>query len=159
MTNPKTAELPFAKQARPDAAFLNPGIFPFKTEIAVRFQDLDPLGHVNNVAMVTMFEEARVHFNQYIRKEEDFKSHRVLIGSQSVQYLGETFYGNPVHMFLGIGHIGRSSWNLRCLGFQKDRLVMSGLAVLVCTSDQGGQSLSDGLMSKLKERRLGLPAS
>ncbi|MFB6359833.1 MAG: acyl-CoA thioesterase [Halobacteriales archaeon] len=32
---------------------------PYRTEIAVRLRDLDPMGHVNNAVYATYFEEAR----------------------------------------------------------------------------------------------------
>ena len=38
--------------------------YPDLEEVQTRFQDLDPMGHLNNVAFAAMFEHARVRYNQ-----------------------------------------------------------------------------------------------
>jgi acyl-CoA thioester hydrolase len=42
------------------AAITSPGFYPYWINESVRFADLDPLGHVNNAAISTYFESARV---------------------------------------------------------------------------------------------------
>src|SRR5512135_179026 len=47
------------------------GAFPlehalFKTPVAVRFKDLDAMGHVNNAVYATYFEEARAAFARQV---------------------------------------------------------------------------------------------
>jgi acyl-CoA thioester hydrolase len=49
---------------RPDPTRLTPSAYPHSETIQTRFQDLDPLGHINNVAMAALFESGRVRFNQ-----------------------------------------------------------------------------------------------
>jgi len=48
--------------ARPDPALFDPARYPFGNSVTTRFADLDPNGHINNVAMAAVFEDARLRF-------------------------------------------------------------------------------------------------
>lgn len=48
---------------RPAPWRLDATAYPHHTTVPTRFQDMDVLGHINNVAMGALFETARVHFN------------------------------------------------------------------------------------------------
>jgi len=47
---------------RPAPWRLDPATYPHHDIIQTRFQDLDVLGHINNVAWAALFETARVRF-------------------------------------------------------------------------------------------------
>ncbi|OYW21856.1 MAG: thioesterase, partial [Sphingomonas sp. 12-62-6] len=50
--------------ARPEAWRLSAEAYPHREIIQTRFQDLDVLGHINNVGMAAILESGRVKFNQ-----------------------------------------------------------------------------------------------
>jgi hypothetical protein len=70
---------------RPDPTRLDPATYPVTVTIQTRFQDLDVLGHINNVAMAALFESGRVRFNQAI-KLHGWAGHRWLVAR--VEMLG-----------------------------------------------------------------------
>ena len=47
---------------RPAPWRLDPASYPHHDVIQTRFQDLDVLGHINNVAWAALFETARIRF-------------------------------------------------------------------------------------------------
>ena len=47
---------------RPAPWRLDPAAYPHHDVIQTRFQDLDVLGHINNVAWAALFETARIRF-------------------------------------------------------------------------------------------------
>ena len=87
-------------------------IYPFSTQIPVRFQDLDPNHHVNNVAVVAMFEEARYRFGVVVREQEFSPIYGIVTAAQELHYVAESFHGPPLSFHIGVGYIGSRSWRL-----------------------------------------------
>ena len=54
-----------------------------------RFSDLDPLGHINNVAMAAILEDARVRLSSAINGEAGLKPFRILIAAHLLNYVAE----------------------------------------------------------------------
>ena len=145
----------FAPNTRPAAYLGDPALYPFHVDVETRFQDLDLLGHVNNVAMAAMFEEARFAFGTVA----DFSAHleaesRIMVASVQIHFLSEAFHGTPIRFFLGAGYIGTASWRLRALGQQQGRNVMMGDASVVHSNRNGTAELPTGLRQALKAKRL-----
>lgn len=92
----------------------------------LRFADLDPLGHVNNVAFASLFESARTRLNR-----EGGLWPRALIAAVEIHYLAEAHYPHDVTVTSGIGRVGTRSWTLMAAMFQHDRAVATCDAVLV----------------------------
>lgn len=98
-----------------------------KTQIPIqlRFGDLDAYGHVNNVAVAAILEEARtrVIWSEDSHNEMNFSQHfsltdknkYLLIASQSIDYHAMMPYTpQPVHVTLWVGKIGGSSFEFHC---------------------------------------------
>lgn len=93
--------------------------------IQLRFGDLDAYGHVNNVAVAGIFEEARtrVMWSADAHDEMNFSEHfslrdpkmYLLIASQSIDYHAMMPYTpDPVMVTLWVGRIGGSSFEFHC---------------------------------------------
>ena len=76
---------------RPEAWRLDPASYPHSEPIQTRFQDLDVLGHLNNVAMAALFESGRVRFNRSMNLA-GWAGHRWLVARVEINYLGEGFF-------------------------------------------------------------------
>ncbi|HWC79992.1 MAG TPA: acyl-CoA thioesterase [Pseudonocardiaceae bacterium] len=111
---------------RPDPARTERHHYPQWQEIATRFGDLDPLGHVNNVAVARLYEESRVRFAQTISERTQGGLERVVLAALSLNFLGETVYPEPVEVGLGVVRVGRSSWQFAQALYQHGKCV--GLA-------------------------------
>jgi acyl-CoA thioester hydrolase len=112
--------------ARPEGWRLERAAYPFGCTVPTRFQDMDPLGHINNVAMAAMFETGRVLFNQALDAFEHRDGARWLVAAVSISYLAEAHFPQDVEVRSGIGTIGTRSWRIDSAAFQQ------GVCVATC---------------------------
>ncbi len=138
--------------ARPDAARHDAGAYPFTTTVQTRFQDLDPLGHINNVAMATLFEQGRVLFNrsQLSERRNRPQGVRWLVARVEVNYLAEAYFPQPVEVASGIGRVGRSSWTIFSAAFQDERCIGLCDTTIVQTGSDGSLPLSDAMRAEFE---------
>lgn len=78
--------------------------------VQVRFQDLDPLNHVNNVAFFSLMETARVEF---LRGQAKSLFGSMVIARSECDYLGEIRGGTrSVDITISIEKVGTSSFTV-----------------------------------------------
>ncbi|WP_373489142.1 acyl-CoA thioesterase [Blastomonas sp.] len=130
---------------------LDPASYPFSTVTETRFQDLDPLGHINNVAMAALFENGRVRFNRNLGLERREPGERWLIASVAIDYVAEAHFPDPMEVMSGIGRIGTSSWDIYSAAFQCDQCVATCVSTLVLTDKSGAKPLPDALRRRYEE--------
>ena len=140
-----------------DPARLDPASYPFSTSVETRFQDLDPLGHINNVALAALFENGRVRFNRELVWERQNRAPKMrwLIARVEINYIAEGHFPDPIVVASGIGHIGRSSWTILSAAFQNDVCVGLCDSTIVATSPEGSQPISDSFRAELERLRFG----
>ena len=120
----------------------------------VRFGDLDPMGHVNNVEFLRFFESARIAFHRTIVENHDVSrpptGFGVVVAEVHAVYRAPAFY--PVD-------IARSSYKMEFETRGDDRLLVEGHAVLVGYSYERRESvpLPDALRAKLAQAAKGRP--
>ncbi len=123
-----------------DPARLSPDSYPHSASVETRFQDLDVLGHINNVAMGALFEQGRVRFNRAFLLEHGRRANpgmRWLVARVDINYLAEGAFPEPVQIANGIGHIGTASWTILSAAFQYDRCIALCDTTLVYTNTGG----------------------
>jgi acyl-CoA thioester hydrolase len=138
---------------RPEPFELNIENYPFTTEIQLRFGDVDLNGHVNNVAVVRLFEECRVRFALHYRKHASnavIAAMRATIVSTLVTYLHEIFYPDPVIVGVGMLHIGTSSFTKGAVILQRNRVVAHCRATLVRSEQGKSQALPEELIAIMR---------
>jgi acyl-CoA thioester hydrolase len=140
--------------SRPDAWRARLAAYPFRSDIATRWADLDPLRHINNVAMAGLFEEGRGRFNRDLDLPRGAKDIRWLIAAVSLNYVSEAHFPQDVTVASGIGHIGARSWTILSGAFQDDRWVAACDTVIVYTDANGPAALPDDLRARLETRRV-----
>ena len=138
---------------RPDPSRLNPGTYPHSETIQTRFQDLDPLGHINNVAMAALFESGRVRFNQSMRLA-GWKGHRWLVARVEINYLAEGYVPADVEIASGIGEIGTRSWHILSAAFQHGAAIATCDTVVVMSGEHGATALPDDFRAELERYRV-----
>lgn len=91
-----------------------PDQFLFKTEIAVRITDLNYGGHVGNDAMLSLVHEARVQFfmSEGFKSELDIMGLGVIMADVAMQFKGEGFYGNIFEVYVTVGGLSSSGFDL-----------------------------------------------
>lgn len=137
--------------AKPDPALLDPARYPFRTEIAARFGDLDTNQHFNNVALMGMLEEARVRFHRatgYYDLHRDFSSMMV---SMTVEFLGQGYYPDPLEVHLATDQIGRSSHSVNQLAMQNGRVVCHARSTIVCVANDRPVAMPQGYLDQVRD--------
>lgn len=95
--------------------------------------------------MAVIIEEGRVRFHHasgFIEAKAGLGS---MVASLNIEYLGQTFYGAPLALHLGVAQLGRTSYALEELICQEDRPVVHAVTTLVCMGSSGPVAIPDGL--------------
>lgn len=130
--------------------------YAHEVSVETRFQDLDLLGHINNVAMAGIFENGRVRFNRGLQSGRSAMQagDRWLVAKVEINYLAEAHFPEPVIIRNAIGHIGNRSWQILSAAWQGDKVVGLCDAVLVYQSASGAGAIRDALRAELSALRL-----
>src|SRR3546814_20675414 len=116
--------------AKPDSWRLEMENYPFQVSIDTRYQDLDVMGHVNNVAMAGLFETGRIRFHRSLGRHPRDKGVRWLVAAVNIAYVNEAHFPDNVTITSGIGRIGNTSWEIYSAAFQ------NGECVATCDSSE-----------------------
>lgn len=142
---------------RPSPERLQLSTYPIHRPMELRFGDIDPLRHLNNVAVAQLYEEARVRFlNESGVRERLEPKHWFVIAELTVQYLAEGFYPDPVVVGTGVLRVGGSSFTLAHALFQNGRCIgtSDGVLVHVDRVAGGARRLPEAAAALLLERSL-----
>lgn len=119
---------------------LDPAQYPLKVRIIARYADVDPLWHINNVAIAQYYEEARVSAFTKILGGQRIPTpagERILIAHQSIDYLREGSYPGTLEVGVGVLRVGNSSYTLGMAMFQDGRCISVSDAVMVFADARG----------------------
>ncbi|MCK9904657.1 thioesterase [Parafrankia colletiae] len=111
--------------------------YPFVLTMQPRFGDMDSLGHVNNVAIAALFEEARVAMNRavlgasHVALPQERRPLPVVVARVEIDYLREVRYPGSYQVAVGVGRIGTSSIQQVCGLFEDEICLALCDAVLV----------------------------
>lgn len=142
---------------KPSPARLDPANYPVAIEVQTRFQDLDPLGHINNVAMAAIIETGRIAFNHQVGVDGRNRrpGERWLIARVEINYVGEGRYPAPVTIGHGFGRVGTSSWDILSAVFQDDKCIATCDCTLVLTDDNGAVAIGEDQRARIAQYPLG----
>ena len=136
---------------RPSAWRLDAAIYPHCDTIQTRFQDLDVLGHLNNVAFAALFETGRTRFNHAMQLWGRFAGRRAVVARVEINYLAEGSYPEDVAIATGIGRVGTRSWQILALMTQGGRALATCDCVIVMDVDAEGGGLPEAFRARLAE--------
>lgn len=85
----------------------------FRTDIQVRFNDTDMLGHLNNTSYALYAEQGRVAFMDAFRQGGAFPENVfVILARIELDFLRQVRYGDRVHVLTRVAKLGRTSVTL-----------------------------------------------
>ena len=120
--------------AKPDPALLESARYRFSHTITTRFSDMDSNRHINNVAIATMLEDARVRFGQVAGLHDVMEGGlRPMVASVGIEYLAQGHFPHPVEAFVATEDMGRSSWRVVQFLAQNGQPIAFARSVIVCT--------------------------
>jgi acyl-CoA thioester hydrolase len=105
--------------------------FRFLSTDTVRYADLDPQGHVNNVAFAVFFESGRVAWGRKTLALMRQKDDGVVTAKLSIDFLGEMHYPGTVEIGTRLLSIGRTSVTLGQGLFQDGQCRATAVTVVV----------------------------
>lgn len=86
---------------------------PFRTDIQVRFNDTDALGHLNNTSYALYAEQGRVEFMDSFRAEGVFPDGVfVILARLELDFVRQVRYRDSVHVLTRVAQLGRTSLTL-----------------------------------------------
>lgn len=99
----------------------------------VRWSDLDAFGHVNNVRMLTLFEEARVALMFVGARDAGLTSFEqgIVIFRHEVDYLRPVDYGPRVRIEMWVSEVRPSRFTVSYELFADDKLASRAASVCV----------------------------
>ncbi|MBP6031586.1 MAG: acyl-CoA thioesterase [Sphingobium sp.] len=139
--------------AKPEPWRLQAENYPISKAIPSRFADLDPLGHINNVAMAGIFETARIHFHHLLGRHPADMGVRWLVAAVDLRYVAEAHFPYEVTVGSGIGHIGNSSWTLYSGAFQQGECVATCDTVMVMQGPKGARIIDQQIRDVMEANR------
>ncbi len=111
--------------------------YPYETEIAVTFRDLDALGHVNNAVFFTYLEAARIRYITQILEKSlpnqfDLLDFPIILVEAACTYKSQALFGETLTVGVGISRFGTKSFDLiyKLIG-EDGRLVATGKTIQV----------------------------
>lgn len=132
-----------------------PDGWPFSHVDKVRFGDLDAMRHVNNVAFLTFFEDARVEYLSQLSGGDPTtrRGFGLIFAECRINYRAPAFFGEEIRTCVRPGAIARSSARLEFAMFavRDERLLAEGYGIVVGYDYAAGRSmpLSDDFKAAL----------
>jgi len=127
--------------------------YPVVDEIAARYGDMDANGHLNNLALESLHENARATMNRALLPEAyDVGARRIrLVTSQNaVHFLVEAHWPAIIQTGAGVGRIGRTSYVASTGLFIDGTCIGVCDTVLVALGDDGPVPIPDDLRATLQ---------
>lgn len=137
-----------ADRLDPDA-YAAPGL-----DLTVFYGDIDPNGHLNNVAYGRFFEQSRVltHAGLGLPVLESGRT-SVLVARVCIDYLREGGFGSPLHVRVRISEVRRTSFVEEQAAWQDGQCLALSEVVLVHISDGRPVPVPDRMRAALESLR------
>lgn len=133
--------------------------YAFKTEIAPRFGDMDALRHLNNVALASIYEEARLRFTQTFNHGPiGDERGRPMLAEVRIRYLAEGRYPGTLRCGVGAVRIGRTSYVVGQALFQEGRCIGIADTVVVWTEMSRPAPIPPNFRDALEAALIAAPA-
>lgn len=121
--------------------------YPLAFDIAQRYGDVDRQGHLNNVAIAEIYQEARLALLAQALGAAT-AGFRIVVAEQTLRFLAEGFGPTPTVIGSGVLRVGRSSYSFAHAMFQHGRCIGLCDTVLVNVGPDGlSAPLSDDVRS------------
>lgn len=130
----------------------------YQLEVAVRFNDCDALGHVNNAVYFTYFEECRKELFRVFNPELDTHNWNLIVASTRCDFLSEAVYAQKLTVYAWICKLGSSSFEVEhAMADEQGNWVARGKATLLGYDfhEKKAVKMSDEIRSQLQAHSTG----
>ena len=128
--------------------------WPFTHADRVRYADVDTMRHLNNVAFVQFFEDARIAFMHSLFPEHDPtdpEEFPVVFAELHLHYRAPAYFGEEIRTSVRPLHLERSSFRTQFRMEAEERLIADGYGVYVGYDyvGQRAQPLTERIVDRL----------
>ena len=129
----------------------DPATYRYWREDTIRFNDLDPVGHVTSISFLVLFETARILFVRDAGQESGGGKVSWMLVGLNANYHGQLQFPGEVRIGTRVKRFGRTSFTTIQGMFDGDRCVatLETTMVLVDRSVERGTPLPDDLRENL----------
>ncbi len=127
--------------------------FPHVCDVTTRFDDLDRIGHLNNVAIASLLQEGRYRFFADSSMAAT-PQRQVVVASVFIDFAGDLRHPAPVSVATGVLEIGRSSVRVGQLVLQEGSSAVFAEVVHVIRDEQGTIAIPEDWRTKLESLRI-----
>ncbi len=135
--------------AKPSPAQRDPQNYPFSVEVGSRYADLDPMGHINNVAIAALFETGRIQFHRCLRSHPSDLGLRWLVAAINLNYVAEMHFPHPVTIASGFLRVGNTSWTIASAAFQEGECCATCETVIVMQGPEGRCRITQDMRDRM----------
>jgi acyl-CoA thioester hydrolase len=120
--------------------------FRFTYPIEVRYDDLDPQGHVNNARFLSYFEQARVNYLVHLglfSKGQSFLEVGIILADAHVTFQSPVLFGMQVRVGVRVARLGNKSMSMEYRLFEEvsGTVLATGSTVLVTFDYRNQQTI------------------
>ena len=140
---------------RTDPRRLEPGLYPFTAEVPPRFNDMDALRHLNNVALAAVYEEGRIALHRSLDMDGLREpGTRTVVAQVNITYLAEGHYPQTLYVGGAISKIGGASYTIVQGLFQDGACVGVCDTVIVNTREGRSHPLAPAFRARLEQLKI-----
>jgi acyl-CoA thioester hydrolase len=109
---------------------------------AVRFRDLDAMGHVNNAVFLTYIESARVAYLQDLGAAATLQEMSIIVARIEIDFRAPVGFGDEVQIAVHASRFGAKSFDLEYVLRVGDTVVAEAKSVLVSYDYSKGEAVA-----------------
>jgi len=120
-----------------------------KTQVQIRFKDIDMMGHVNNANFITYFELARLTYFDKLSEvgvKIDWVNEGVILAKIEMEYKQPILLEDKVFVYTWVSRMGSKSFDMSCSIVRivngEEVEAAKGLAVIVCFNYKTNQTIA-----------------
>lgn len=129
-----------------------------RVQVAVRWGDMDALGHVNNARFFSYDEDVRLgFFNELMADDPRFwKDYGLILAHIGCDFLAQVRAPSTLDVHYGIARIGSKSFETRAFMYDGEMLAARTKAIVVWYdyNEQATLHIPDGVRQRLRQYRL-----
>jgi len=108
---------------------------------AVRFRDLDVMGHVNNAVFLTYIESARVAYLQHLGEAATLEDMSIIVARIEIDFRAPVGFGEEVEIAVRASRFGGKSFDLEYVVRVGGTVVAEAKSVLVSYDYDKGEAV------------------
>ncbi|TAM64475.1 acyl-CoA thioesterase [Mycobacterium sp.] len=149
----------FHTSPRPDPLRCRQASYPIVVPVEARYADMDVNGHLNNLALESLHENARATMNSRAAPgiyRRGRRSLRLVAAQNVVHFLAEAHWPATIHAGVGVGRLGNTSYVASSALFVDGACLSVCDTVLVAVADDGRPiSIPEDMRTALSALTLG----